>query len=121
MRNRKVRVEVPAKKVVYRQPKLRLNHNDRQKVIYEFVPSDIAQQMVMDQMLDTWQPVAAIAARSGISVKATLSICMMLYEKSKLMMTRTRCDSHNQVHMFKKAKYITAMGIRIPVETGEEL
>lgn len=64
-------------------------------------------------LLDTWQPVACIAARCDISAKMALSLLLSMRDDGKVLMSKVRIDGHNQVHAFKRAKYRRVLGMRV--------
>lgn len=78
------------------------------------------EKKVHEQLLPTWQPVAAIAMRCDIPVKTALAILLKLEARGIVRKARTRIDGHNKVHLFKKLDYIRIFGMQVPVEGGEE-
>lgn len=77
---------------------------------------------VEKELLNTWQPIAVIAERSGVSVRVALRVMVNLYNLGRVKMSYSRIDGHNKVHMFKKIETQTIVGVVMPVETeGLEL
>lgn len=77
---------------------------------------------VEKELLNTWQPIAVIAERSGVSVRVALRIMVNLYNTGRVKMSYSRIDGHNKVHMFKKIETQKIMGVVMPIETeGMEL
>lgn len=79
-----------------------------------------AKQAVMDELLNTWQPVAAIAMRAHVPVRTALKYLTELYNEGKVKMSYSRIDGHNKVHMFKKVEQQKIMGVYMTVESGVE-
>lgn len=75
--------------------------------------------MVEAQLLHTWQPVAAIAARCDLPVKTVLVELLKMEDKGQVKKARVRIDGHNKVHMFKKLERRVVLGIVMPVEEME--
>jgi len=83
---------------------------------------DQAKQQVWDELLVTWQPVAAIAHRAHVPVRTALKYLVEFYNDGRVKMSYSRIDGHNKVHMFKKIETQKIMGVVMPVETeGMEL
>ena len=67
---------------------------------------------VQSLMLETWQPVAAIAARASIPVCSALSILNNKVDAWGLQRVRVRIDGKNPVHCFRvRAKSICVLGV----------
>lgn len=75
-----------------------------------------AEALVKNQLLNTWQPVAAIAERCGISSVTCLAILLKMYNSGYVRCARARIDGHNKVHCFKKIEYKNVMGVRMVIE-----
>lgn len=75
---------------------------------------------VHGELLNTWQPVAAIAARCGLPVKTALCALLGMEERGIVKKARVRIDGHNRVHLFKKLDYVKVFGVAMPVEATEE-
>lgn len=81
-----------------------------------------AKQKVFDELLITWQPVAAIAHRANVPVRTALKYLVEFYNDGRVKMSYSRIDGHNKVHMFKKIETQKIMGVVMPIETeGMEL
>lgn len=77
-------------------------------------------QRVKDELILTWQPVAAIAYRARISVRRCLSILVELYNDGEVKCSKARIDGHNLVWLFKKIEYVKVMGVNIPIDTRNQ-
>lgn len=98
----------------------KIKRNNRQRMFYEFLPEKSARMVIAEEMLFTWQPVAAIAERCGIPTKAVLEILKKMHADGCVVMARFRIDGHNMVHCFKKVDYVQVMGMRIAIEKEVE-
>lgn len=77
---------------------------------------------VRDELLLTWQPVAAIATRANIPIRTALKILVALYNNGEVKMSYSRIDGHNKVHMFKKIEFHKFGRVVVPIDTeGMEL
>jgi len=93
---------------------LKVKHNCRQRLMLEFVTDAVAEIIIKEELLDTYQPVAAIAIRCSMPTKTALTILRRMHEKGTVAMSKCRPDGHNEVHFFKNQKYINVMGIKMP-------
>lgn len=75
-------------------------------------------QKVLDELIPTWQPLAAIAFRSGLPVRTCEKILVELYNEGRVKMARVRIDGHNKVHLFKKIEYQKILGVMMVVDTS---
>jgi len=80
----------------------------------------VDEQIVIEQLLSTWQPVAAIATRAGIPAKTALKILQRMAEQGTVKMNRVRIDGHNPVHVFKSIQYTKVFGMTVPVDTSSQ-
>lgn len=78
------------------------------------------EKKVWDELIPTWQSLAAIAFRTGLPVKTCEVICVQFYNQGLIKCSRARLDGHNMVHLFKKQEYMTVMGVKMPVESRVE-
>lgn len=78
------------------------------------------EQRIHQELLPTWQPVAVLAIRCKIPVRAALSILLDMERKGQVRKVRTRIDGHNKVHLFKKVECMTVMGVQMPLEVSVE-
>lgn len=79
-----------------------------------------AKQKVWDEMLDTWQPVAAIAVRAHVPVRTALKFLVEFYNQGRVKMAYSRIDGHNKVHMFKKIETQRILGVVTVIESAVE-
>jgi hypothetical protein len=77
------------------------------------------QEKVNEQLIDTWQPVAAIAYRANLSCRRTLEILLRMTEMGLVKKTRVRLDGHNKVHLFKRITYTQVFSQRMPIDVPE--
>lgn len=77
------------------------------------------EQKVWEELLLTWQPVAAIAHRVGIPVKTCLAICEQFYHEGKVKCSRVRIDGHNRVHLYKKIEFVQVFSQRFSVNNAD--
>lgn len=73
------------------------------------------------ELLNTWQPVAALAIRCKMPIKTALSALLHMERRGIVKKARVRIDGHNCVHLFKKLDYVQALGVKMPVESMEEI
>lgn len=78
------------------------------------------ERQVHSELLPTWQPVAAIAYRAEVSVKAALKALLDMEARGIVKKARTRIDGHNKVHLFKKLDYVKVLGVQMPQTTELE-
>jgi hypothetical protein len=78
------------------------------------------EQKVTAQLIDTWQPVAAIAYRANLTLRRTLEILLTMHDAGLVKMNRVRLDGHNRVHIFKKIKYAQVFCQRIPIDNSHD-
>lgn len=71
-------------------------------------------QELMNEMLETWQTVAALAIRTRISPKLAHNLLMELRDENKIIMRRGMVDGHNMTALFKIQAYNRVLGMRIP-------
>lgn len=81
---------------------------------------DEAEKRVREELLTTWQPVAAIAVRARMPVRTALKVLVKLYNDGEVKMSYSRIDGHNKVHMFKKLEFTKIMGVMMPVDSQVE-
>jgi hypothetical protein len=82
---------------------------------------EVATSKVVENLLDTWQPLAAIAIRSGITDRLAMSILTELEEKKKVTITRARIDSHNTVVFARNRNDVVVLGMRLEVSNNESV
>lgn len=90
------------------------------QVKYTAFNRDDAAAKIASELLDTWQPLACIAARCGLSVKLTHNVLMEMRDDGNVAMARGRVDGHNLVYSFRRVKYIRVLGMRI-METANDI
>lgn len=73
------------------------------------------------ELLNTWQPVAALAIRCNLPTKTALSALLRMEGRGIVKKARVRIDGHNCVHLFKKLDYVQVFGVNMPVESMEEI
>lgn len=78
------------------------------------------EQVIFNELLTTWQPVAAIAVRSNVNVKTSLKILLGMESKGIVKKVRVRIDGHNKVHCFKKIEYLKVLGVVTTIEKSDE-
>ena len=76
-----------------------------------------AKQKVWDELLGTWQPVAAIATRAHVPVRTALKYLVEFYNQGRVKMSFSRIDGHNKVHMFKKIETQKILGVVTVIES----
>jgi hypothetical protein len=72
------------------------------------------------ELLNTWQPVAALAVRCNIPVKSALCALLAMEARGIVKKVRSRIDGHNKVHLFKKLDYVKVMGVQMPYSREAE-
>ncbi len=78
------------------------------------------EQAIFNELLATWQPVAAIAIRSNVPVKTSLNILLSMEARGIVKKVRVRIDGHNKVHCFKKIEYLKVLGVTTTIEKSDE-
>jgi hypothetical protein len=78
------------------------------------------EQVIFNELLTTWQPVAAIAVRSNVPVKTSLKILLGMEARGIVKKVRVRIDGHNKVHCFKKIEYLKVLGVVTTIEKSDE-
>jgi len=78
------------------------------------------EQKVEEQLLNTWQPVAAIAVRAGMHFHTALPILIDMYNAGKVIGARARIDAHNKVWCFKRSKYQKILGVVTIIDNSED-
>lgn len=81
---------------------------------------DDVEVKVYQQLLPTWQPVAAIAMRCEVPVKTALASLLSMETRGIVKKVRARLDGHNRVHCFKKLEYVQILGVYTVVEKEED-
>jgi hypothetical protein len=81
---------------------------------------EIDPKLVENELLLTWQPVAAIAYRADVPTKTALKVLVQLAERGKVRMAKARIDGHNVVHLFKKIEYTRMMSQVVPIDTSSQ-
>jgi len=80
------------------------------------------EQRLCRELLYTWQPVAALAIRCKMPVRAALSILLEMERKGQVQKVRTRIDGHNRVHLFRVCRTFIVMGVQIAaIDVSEEM
>ena len=78
------------------------------------------EKKVAAELIDTWQPVAAIAYRCDLPVKAVLVILVEMYNQGLVKCSRVRIDGHNKVFLFKRVQHMKVMGMHMVVDNADE-
>lgn len=81
---------------------------------------EIDPKLVENELLLTWQPVAAIAYRADVPTKTALKVLKQLADKGMVKVTKARLDGHNEVHLFKKIEYTRMMSQIVPIDTSSQ-
>lgn len=76
------------------------------------------EDLVRNELLPTWQPLAAIAYRTNLPIRTCESILVKMYNAGEVKCSRVRIDGHNKVHLFKKIEYQKIMGVMLPLDTS---
>jgi hypothetical protein len=79
-----------------------------------------AKEVLMSEMLDVWQPLAAIALRCGIHRLTAKNILTELERELKVKSSTFRLDGHNKSLSYKKTSYVKVMGVFMPVQQESE-
>jgi len=79
-----------------------------------------AKELLMSEMLDVWQPLAAIALRCGIHSITAKHILSELERELKVRSSTFRLDGHNKSLSYKKTSYVKVMGVFMPVQQEAE-
>jgi hypothetical protein len=74
------------------------------------------EQLIERELIPTWQPLAAIAYRTGLPVRTCESILVKMYNEGKVKCSRVRIDGHNLVHLFKRFEMQVILGVRLPMD-----
>lgn len=74
--------------------------------------------IIWNELLPTWQPLAAISHRAGLPIRTCEKILVQMYNDGKVKCSRVRIDGHNKVHMFKKIEYMTVLSMKMVVDTS---
>lgn len=89
-----------------------------QETVGQMTEAEIeARERVWNELLDTWQPVAAIAVRAHVPVRAALKYLVEFYNHGRVKMSYSRIDGHNKVHMFKKIETQKILGVVTVIES----
>lgn len=76
------------------------------------------EDLVKNELIPTWQPLAAIAFRTGLPIRTCEAILVKMYNAGEVKCSRVRIDGHNKVHLFKKIQYQKIMGVMMPLDTS---
>lgn len=77
---------------------------------------EAATKRVIDELLDTWQPLAAIALRSKITERLAMSIFYELEEKGKIEIKKGSIDRHNKVVFARNKNFVRVLGLRMQLK-----
>ena len=89
-------------------------------MLMEKTLSDLENQ-IMDKLLFTWQPMAAIAQHAGVTNERAHEVLQRKRLDWNLDWQEARIDGHNNVHFYRKKRQnkVCVMGVWMPEKAQE--
>ena len=81
-----------------------------------FITRDEAKKILMLEMLSTWQPLAALAIRCGLTNESAFRLLELLEKDGKIISSSFRLNGKSKSRAYKIIEYFKIMNVMIPLQ-----